>query len=316
MRDRRVLVLVSALVMVGCSGKKEDVATNYTPPDTTFSGGKDAPRTEPDSPDATNPDASNPTKPGPSTPDAGPKKDIPTIPEPPKVNVKIAPPKTNGWQESDLTFEQLGDRVGQTMKSLKGVVGIASLILDNGELSGRVTNTYKIRSGQEFAIEYNLPTDPTKTGRLMANPASGKAMLEAGTWKKIPSGGNANLVETWSLNFPREIFDGLVTGQDSWKPLFAELAQGKGGFKSTIEMRQVVPKDGGPPQKYYRVLATRTTPRAEEIEARFDAQHFLPLAIRVKTIRKNGAKLETQWQARWSWSEPMKDEDFKFPRVM
>lgn len=314
MRDRRILVLACALVLVGCSGKKEDVATNYTPPDTTFSDGKDAPRTEPGAPEGTNP--SNPSNPNPTKPDTGPKKDLPNIPEPPKVNVKIAPPKTNGWAESDLTFEQLGDRVGQTMKGLKGVVGIASLILDNGELSGRVTNTYKIRSGQEFAIEYNLPTDPTKTGRLMANPTAGKGMLEAGKWKKISPGSNANLVETWSLNFPREIFDGLVTGQDSWKPLFADLAKGKGGFKSTIEMRQVVPKDGSPPQKYYRVLATRTSPRVEEIEARFDALHFLPLAIRVKTIQKNGAKLETQWQARWSWSEPMKDEDFKFPRVM
>jgi hypothetical protein len=232
------------------------------------------------------------------------------------VDVQIAPPNTYGWSKSDLTFAQLGEKVGTEMKDLKGVYGEATLIADNGDVSGHVVTKIKIRSDKEFAIEYNLPADPAQTNRMLANPAKGRAMMESGDWKPIPKSMGGDIVEVWPYDFPKQIFSGLVTGQDTWKPFFEALAKGQGGYKATIEMRSVVPTGGGLPQKYYRISAVRTNPRPEEIEARFDAVHFLPLAIRVKTVQKNGKKLDTQWQARWTWTQPLTDADFVMPRAM
>lgn len=305
--------VVGMATLSGCQKAKETSSGEYTPPDTTFAGGGDPPK----GPSPTSPQGSAPGRNGsPSNPTPKREPTAEKLPEPPKLEVDIAPPNTKGWMKSDLTFAELGEKVGQTMRSLKGAYGEATLLADNGEMSGNVTSLIKIRSDKEFAIEYNLPYQPARINRLLGNPSDGKAMLENGEWKRIPDRLGDDLVENWPLTFTKQIFAGLVTGHDSWKPYFEALAAGKGGFKANVEMRTILPGEGGLPQKYYRVVASRTSPKSEEIEARFDAVHFLPLAIRVKTVQKNGKKVEAQWQARWTWTKPLEDSDFAIPKAL
>lgn len=314
MRFRLFVVLaIGGLALAGCQKSKESASGPYTPPDTTFSGGGDSPKSS--GPSASKEPSSTPKG---SRPDLAPEHESPKekLPEPPKIAVEIAPPETKGWMKSDLSFSELGEKVGQTMRSLKGAYGEATLMADNGEMSGSVTSIIKIRSDKEFAIEYNLPFQPARINRMLGNASKGKAMLENGEWKRIPDRLPDDLVETWPMTFTKQIFTGLVAGQDSWKPYFEALAAGKGGFKANVEMRTILPAEGGLPQKYYRIIATRTSPKPEEIEARFDAVHFLPLAIRVKSVQKNGKKVEAQWQARWTWTKPLEDSDFAMPKAL
>lgn len=304
------IIVAGLLVLAGCQKTETKTASDFTRPDTTFSGGGDP------APSATSPTAPEVSKGGPEPSKPTPKPEPEKIPEPPKVAVEIAPPKTQGWMKSDLSFSELGEKVGKTMRSLRGAYGEATLLADNGEMSGSVTSLIKVRSDKEFAIEYNLPFAPARINRLLGNPSEGKAMLENGEWKRIPERWSDNLVETWPATFTKQIFAGLVTGQDSWKPYFEALAAGKGGYAATVEMRTILPGEGGLPQKYYRVVARRSSPTTDEIEARFDAVHFLPLAIRVKTTQKNGRKVEAQWQARWTWTKPLDDKDFAIPKTL
>lgn len=307
------VVLGLFLALAGCQRKQEArTSGDFELPDTTFGkgyGGSSSPEADRPGGSPRGPEARRPGS-------ERDKSDLPEIPEPPKIEIRIAEPATQGWGPSDLTFDQLGDKVARTMSGLAGIYGEATLMADNGDMSGKVTNIIKVKTAKDFAIEYNLPASPVRTNRLMGNASQGKAMLEDGEWKPMPQGGPSDLLETWSLTFPKQIFSGITSGKDTWKPLFESLEAGKGGFKASVEMRMVRPKDGSVPQKYYRLVAKRTEPRAEEVEIRFDATHFLPLAIRVKTTQKNGKKLDAQWQAKWTWSQPLKDSDFVLPRTM
>ncbi|HRF60937.1 MAG TPA: hypothetical protein PLH94_13620 [Fimbriimonadaceae bacterium] len=250
-------------------------------------------------------DPSKPGEPKGASPDK-PKANSPDSP-PPKPNIQVVPPKTSGWGATTLTLPALGKKIDQTMAGSKKLYGEATLYVDNGELAGSVNSTIQVKDRTKYSIEYHLPKDPTTTNKLVGNGTK-RVMFEDDKWTPQPK--TSVEVDTWLQTFPREIFAGVTELGTPWTQLLEELSAGKGGFKAQVEERTVKSPEGT--KRYFRVVATRGGENPAEFEARFDADHFLPLAVRVVDSR-NGKTIKSQWQARWTWTKPLDDKAFAIP---
>lgn len=250
-------------------------------------------------------DPSKPGEPKGASPDK-PKANSPDSP-PPKPNIQVVPPKTSGWGATTLTLPALGKKIDQTMAGSKKLYGEATLYVDNGELAGSVNSTIQVKDRTKYSIEYHLPKDPTTTNKLVGNGTK-RVMFEGDKWTPQPK--TSVEVDAWLETFPREIFAGVTELGTPWTQLLEELSAGKGGFKAQVEERTVKSPEGT--KRYFRVVATRGGENPAEFEARFDADHFLPLAVRVVDTR-NGKTIKSQWQARWTWTKPLDDKAFAIP---
>lgn len=250
---------------------------------------------------------SDPAAPGDNKTTAPKKPDGLPFEPPPKPNIEVVPPKTSGWGATALTLPALGKKIDKTMAGSKKLYGEATLYVDNGELAGSVSSKIQVKDRTTYSIEYHLPKDPTVTNKLVGNGTK-RVMFEGDKWTPQPK--TSVEVDAWLETFPREIFSGVTERGTPWTQLLQELAEGKGGFKAQVEERSVKSNEGT--KRYFRVVATRGGDSPAEFEARFDAEHFLPLAVRVVETR-NGKTMKSQWQARWTWTKPLDDKAFAIP---
>lgn len=296
-------------MLAGCS-KPKDVVRNdrqaQSPDPKPPSGPTGGSTTSPEGPSTPNAN----TEPGEAKPGPLKKYDF-NVP-------KIASVTPKGWSHSSVDAVELGAKVDAAMRSLKGAYSEATMMIELPEGKGQVTTKNSFDNSDRFYVEYVLPNAKFEPQRVVAD---GKQLVrqEGGKWQEpvsissVKSGpaDRANLVAEFPFKFPGMVLDGVCKRRDVWGPLIQAWASGEGGYKTTIEQRDVGPK--GSQRKIYRVYA-ESEADGRKIEAIFDGNRYVPVTIRVEDTSQEGKPIAIQWQAMWSFNKPLDPKKFLLPK--
>lgn len=226
---------------------------------------------------------------------------------------KVAPPAADGWQTSKVTPQDLMKLADASIGKLAGVNAESLFLMDSAEGTGRATALIKIAGPTRFSVEYALPATGAAVNKVVAD-GSRRAVFEAGRWAKpeslsTPTKTSGSLSQ-FAQRFPREVLASLTDRTPAWTRLYSLLSKAQ-GMRTVVEEKTV--SRGSMVSRLIRLRSEAAKPRQFVLEARFDANHMLPVTIRVLTADQAGKPFLMQWQAGYNFNQKLDPAQFFIP---
>jgi hypothetical protein len=310
---------IVACSVVGCSPNRTDRAA--TPPATTSANppvgteDKATERPGPIEPGSTEPGATSPPPVAKDKPDASP--DGNTAPKgkfrPPNVHIPpIEAAGSQNWRPANIGAAELGRRMDEAMARFKGVYAEATMLLDVPAGKGDIHSKIEVFDPSRYRYEYSLPETNVSPYIVIAD-GDHRAELDGkrARWTKptplvkpsgLKPGSPDQIVREFPERFPRHLLDPIVRATASWEPLLGAWASGKAGYRAIVEEKAMPVQ--GKNRNFYRVVAQRKADDTR-IELLLDAEHLVPVTVRVEKRKADAVVSQVQWQAKWSFTRKL-----------
>lgn len=240
----------------------------------------------------------------------------------PEAAFKIAEPGTNDWQPTPQPSPErdLAAKMDDAMRRLSGAMIQTYTIYELPGATGGVlrgNGTILIDDARNFRIEYYSPTNPTTLLTLVADGTRRGELLGPAGWRSLPAFGapaspqlTDQQLRDWPDRFERSLFSYFAEGRDAWGPLLGAWAEGRGGYRLTVETKVRGEDLGG--TEAIRILASTEQDIPTRIEIIVDGEHYRPVTVRI--LRgPAGAQTKIVWTGAWFFGGEIDRSAFKVP---
>ncbi len=280
---KRYLLCALCLIFAGCQSGGDGKAKAVVPESS-------IPVVENTKPPAPSTTGSDPVQPKTTDPTDVPKIKLPT---PTKVG-------TDGWVALKGKPDEFGSRIDNALRNLTNAWADTQIVVTNPTIQGTNSGIARFKDPRHFYAEYQLPKDPTSMS-IMRSDSDGVKIMESGK-QLSPDATVSPSVKGFPGEFTRAVFLPVANGATPWRDLLRAWARGEGGYVLNVEERSFEVQ--GKQRRIYRVIAETKKGTPTRVEIRLDADHLVPVSIRVDQPTPKGPA-GVIWSAGWKFNQPI-----------